>query len=141
MNASACGLAVKQYGEALSGSSVCRQGGGGSLVLGGAEVLLHQSTIGNYHNGSTQFAAAAGRQRWGDYAQVTVDPTDHTKFWVIGEYALGYLPSPTASFSRWGTWIAQVGVGGVPEPSTWALMIGGFGMVGGMIRRRRSQAA
>lgn len=27
---------------------------------------------------------------------------------------------------------------GVPEPATWALMIGGFGMVGAALRRRRS---
>ena len=29
----------------------------------------------------------------------------------------------------------------VPEPTTWALMIGGFGIAGGMLRRRRSIAA
>ena len=28
----------------------------------------------------------------------------------------------------------------VPEPATWALMIGGFGMAGGMLRRRRAIA-
>jgi hypothetical protein len=28
--------------------------------------------------------------------------------------------------------------GAVPEPATWAMMIGGFGMVGGAMRRRRS---
>lgn len=27
--------------------------------------------------------------------------------------------------------------GGVPEPTTWAMMIGGFGFVGGKMRRRR----
>lgn len=27
---------------------------------------------------------------------------------------------------------------GVPEPASWAMMIGGFGMVGGIMRRRRA---
>ena len=27
--------------------------------------------------------------------------------------------------------------GGVPEPASWALMIGGFGLVGASMRRRR----
>jgi len=28
-------------------------------------------------------------------------------------------------------------VGGVPEPATWTMMIGGFGLIGGALRRRR----
>lgn len=35
----------------------------------------------------------------------------------------------------------DVGVSYVPEPGTWALMISGFGMVGGALRRRRPLAA
>jgi hypothetical protein len=27
----------------------------------------------------------------------------------------------------------------VPEPATWAMMIGGFGMVGAAMRRRKAQ--
>lgn len=30
---------------------------------------------------------------------------------------------------------------GVPEPTTWAMMIAGFGMIGGVMRRRRTSAA
>ena len=30
--------------------------------------------------------------------------------------------------------------GGVPEPVTWALMVGGFGMAGAMLRRRKALA-
>jgi len=30
---------------------------------------------------------------------------------------------------------------GVPEPATWSLMIGGFGMAGGMFRRRKAATA
>lgn len=36
--------------------------------------------------------------------------------------------------------IAPPSVGGVPEPSSWALMIGGFGLVGGAMRRRTGLA-
>lgn len=116
----------------------------GALVSSGAPIVLVVSPIGNYHNGSVAGAPANGRQRWGDYAQVTVDPDDPRSFWVTGEYALGYLPDPNTSFSRWGTWIAQINVGDfgtVPEPATWAVMLAGLGIVGASLRRRRAMAA
>ena len=34
-----------------------------------------------------------------------------------------------------------LGVAAVPEPGTWALMIGGFGLMGAHLRRRRAAAA
>ena len=36
--------------------------------------------------------------------------------------------------------VAEIGVARVPEPSSWALMIAGIGMVGGALRARRSRA-
>jgi len=33
------------------------------------------------------------------------------------------------------TWVVR---GGVPEPASWALMLGGFGAIGGALRRRRA---
>ncbi len=55
--------------------------------------------------------------------------------------------NPTADFEQYttsnGQWVAGVvtvtasAIGGVPEPSTWALMLVGFGGVGWLAYRRR----
>jgi hypothetical protein len=39
-----------------------------------------------------------------------------------------------------GAIVMGVTLGGVPEPQTWALMIGGFGLAGAALRRRRAVA-
>ena len=36
----------------------------------------------------------------------------------------------------WGANVTLTATNGVPEPSTWAMMIAGFGLVGGVMRRR-----
>jgi hypothetical protein len=78
-----------------------------------------------------------GRNRWGDYSSVTVDPTDPNKFWAIGEFA----NFRTGGADGWGTWIGEITFGqvnaAVPEPATWAQMLVGFGLIGGAIRRKR----
>lgn len=42
-------------------------------------------------------------------------------------------------FQRPGSWVfaSEVTFGAVPEPASWALMVGGFGLVGGALRSRR----
>ncbi len=37
--------------------------------------------------------------------------------------------------------LRSIATGAVPEPASWAMMIGGFGLVGGMARRRRQVVA
>ena len=110
----------------------------GALVAVGDPILLYTSLIDNYHNGSVAGAAPVGRQRWGDYAQVTVDPNDPQAFWIIGQYALGYLPNAATSFSRWGTFISSIQVSAVPEPSSYAMLIVGLAVVGITLRRRQN---
>ena len=52
-----------------------------------------------------------------------------------GEFS-GYVPTNIhAGF------IAAAQLGGVPEPATWALMILGFGAVGGAMRRRNAKTS
>lgn len=115
----------------------------GTLRATSGEILIKQSLVDNYHNGSSELLAPAGRQRFGDYASVTIDPNNNRSFWVIGEFAREFNtkanhPEGSGSgFGRWGTFIGQIDVASVPEPATWVMMIGGFGMVGGAVRRQR----
>jgi hypothetical protein len=113
----------------------------GTLYQRGSAILLKESIADDYHNGSTEGQPAAGRQRWGDYSAVTVDPDNPNSFWVIGEFAREWNnpasghPGGTGG-SRWGTWIAALDATAVPEPATWAMMLVGFGMMGWVVRRR-----
>jgi|GEM_PF-2229370 len=60
--------------------------------------------------------------------RVVVDPTFVIDPAFAADYQLVGLPDGTG------------GVGGVPEPGMWALMIAGFGAVGSTLRSRRSRA-
>lgn len=66
-----------------------------------------------------------------DYAQSAYSPFSITSTNGIGGFS--FLPFGAAgNFS-----IDNIVVSAVPEPTTWAMMIGGFGMIGGAMRRRR----
>jgi hypothetical protein len=118
----------------------------GDLVAVSGELLLKVSPTSDYHNGSIDGQPAAGRQRWGDYAQVSLDPGTTHGFYLIGQFArepnndANGHPGGTGG-TRWGTWIAGLNVGSVPEPASWAMMITGFGFIGGAMRRQRKSVA
>ena len=118
----------------------------GTLSMTG-DVLLKKSLVDDYHNGSPEGSNPAGRQRWGDYSAVSLDPTNAQSFWVIGEFAREFNNAggghPGGSgFGRWSTWISEVNVTAVPEPSTWLMMVLGVGLLGASVKRRqRDQVA
>ena len=110
------------------------------------DLLLKESLVDDYHNGSAEGADPVGRQRWGDYSAVSLDPADGQSFWVIGQFAREYNNEagghPGGSgFGRWGTWITELSVTAVPEPSTWLMMNVGFGAIGAATRRGRPAVA
>ena len=120
--------------------------GAGSLVLNGAANLLRVSDVSDYHCGDRFNNQIACRERWGDYSAVTIDPTNHHKFWAIGEYAAdwAFLPPPNQGLNRaiWHTYISEIDVSApIPEPETYALMLAGLAAVGWVSRRRARAAA
>lgn len=63
-------------------------------VLSGSKIL--QTGKNNYikHFGS-------GRNRWGDYNGIWIDPADENNFWMISQYA-------EKTFNTWASWIGMV---------------------------------
>lgn len=56
----------------------------------------------------------------------------------VDNFATGTPSFVEQSPAGGGGWVANTITGGVvPEPASWALMIAGFGMVGGALRRRQ----
>lgn len=101
---------------------------GGGLDLFGDPTLLRVSDVSDYRCGARTFTDTSCRQRWGDYAAVTIDPLDHDNFWLIGEYAddwfdYGSSGSPLVR-ANWHTYIASIDLSstGVPEPGTLVLL-------------------
>lgn len=47
----------------------------------------------------------------------------------------------TSGLASYGNEVTNVSLSAVPEPATWGMMIAGFGMVGGLVRRRRPVAS
>jgi hypothetical protein len=50
-------------------------------------------------------------------------------------------PVNPQTFSFTGTWSDGLSASAVPEPASWALMIGGFGLAGAALRRRNRMAS
>jgi hypothetical protein len=65
-----------------------------------------------------------GRNRWGDYSNVQVDPSNDSDLWTIQEYA--GTPVGTGDGSgRWGTWWSKVlGVSAPPPPPPPSFALG-----------------
>lgn len=92
--------------------------------------------------GLTSAPTSVGDEILDDYAAALADPR-----WSSGEFLLtagSYSISGTAvdsPFQGGRAALRLVAVAPVPEPSTYALMLGGLGLVGFLARRRERKAA
>ena len=131
-------IAVDQFGAVVSYTL-----DGNGLLVFDANHLIKLGDNPGFH----ELVGASRTTAWGDYVSATIDPSDPSKFWLASEYATHDAQGGDA----WGTWISEIGFasattgeglpGGVPEPASWLLIIGGFGLTGAALRRRRSVVA
>jgi hypothetical protein len=89
-----------------------------TTVFDAAPLLLKAGT------NTYQRLDGVGRNRWGDYSATTLDPTDDNRFWTIQMFANG--------LNSYATYVTELIVTPVPEPSTLALFAAGW-----MAARRR----
>jgi len=136
--------------------------GQGQLVVGytrsgSTEFASSYASVGTYTATSVTFADplllkagggdydiqyGAGRNRFGDYSETTVDPNDPSKFWTVQEWASGLNTTSGPDHGAWSTQITEIGLASAPEPSSLAAIgIGVFALVGCIARKRRAQSA
>ncbi|PYX88352.1 MAG: hypothetical protein DMG67_17395, partial [Acidobacteria bacterium] len=98
-------IAVNQYNVALIGYSrfsATEYAGGFYSFHGHSDPpsILEGETALKLGEASYVKTAGGTSNRWGDYSNTAVDPTDDTSFWTIQEYA-------AAPSSHWATWWGQ----------------------------------
>ncbi len=81
------------------------------------------------------------------FLSITFDSIGHTPGGqplsvVADQYNALNNGAPYAGYPTAGYWTATFAIPnpGVPEPASWAMMLGGFGLVGGAMRSRRKAA-
>ncbi len=105
------------------------------------------STVGDYHGDGIYHGADAGG---GDVLTITFAGANISSFTIFGRtdccnsrdtYSYELFDDPNGPAVASGFLNAQSGfaTAALPEPSTWALMLMGFGMVGYGLRRRQKQ--
>lgn len=107
-------------------------------ALSMASALILEDAFGNDHHFCTTIGANS--RCWDSFEQAALDSSDsriwdgiHFRFDTQAGLAVGRNIGAYA--------LDQDGFGAVPEPASWAMMIAGFGLVGGVMRWRQPRLA
>jgi hypothetical protein len=101
-------------------------GGGSTLVVTG--LFSNNSTIQQVFSLGDQFATFSLGTGFTDLVSINFAESDFFQFEQEGFVLDNITSTPSA-------------VGAVPEPSSWAMLIAGFGLVGAVARRRAAATA
>jgi hypothetical protein len=102
------------------------------------------SAGGRYRVTASGWAGGTGSFNWygSDEAAAPGQSTQHTGYQASFGYTQKALAwQPAFAFTDGGPLVYAVLPSAAPEPGTWALMIGGFGLAGATLRRRSAIAA
>jgi len=104
---------------------------GYNVVIASGPTLTTQQTV---YSGATTTG-----QRWEDHSSTTFNLVAGQAYMLAfmgnsGHDNSAYIDNVRLTFSGGN----QIDVGAVPEPASWGLMVGGFGLVGGAMRRRKA---
>jgi hypothetical protein len=117
------------------------------LAMCTATRFVGVTQVGSVSCGEQSFRFGGGLGNFVDFK--IIDPLETTGFLT------GYIGTPSNAFSTFGTYRDGYPIAGgnlfgrltvslapdVPEPASWAMMIAGFGLVGGMMRRRETKVS
>jgi hypothetical protein len=101
------------------------------------------AATGNGASSDIDFTSATltGNGTTTSYTKLLGEPTALTELWGFTPFEIAAgtytLTISGKSFGDKATFAGNFNVAAVPEPATWAMMVGGVGMVGGAMRRRR----
>ena len=86
---------------------------------------------------STSFLIPTGETAIGIRGTLNLDcrGASSCDFGHTGLFRFGDLPSGLTFSSASGVFLSDTGPAGVPEPAAWAMMVGGFGLLGATMRR------
>lgn len=116
-----CGLGSSQV--RLTNSRAVKGYAEATLTFSGA-FDPWMTTADDFVSGEARGSSGSGPGWQGSITSITLDLVDPAPDSVhpLGDFGVGYIRLP------------------VPEPSTWLMLIGGFGMLGGVLRRRSTGA-
>jgi hypothetical protein len=108
----------------------------GSLPLTGGQWSSYAAIMGSAPNRDLMWGAFEGSNA-GSVGWAWSYSDEH--FWTIIDDvdSSANIPNEGGPEADLNLWAFQTGTPSVPEPASWAMMVGGFGVVGGALRGRR----
>ena len=131
----------------LSFDGVSGTFGNNNVAGGNFDNTFHFNVASDGIAGATITSIRVSKKTNIDFSSITLNDVEFTTL-SSGAFEARYLTLPVLEGEQTlnvkgtsggnASYAGTLAFAAIPEPATWAMMVGGFGIVGGAIRRRRS---